>query len=130
MSKKDLKAIAAKALKQYPTSDRCWVTTDGQAFLSENYANLHASSNSSGKRLSVLTFDRAGLLKDINVNAEKVSTKKDDRAKAEVAAKAEAKAKAEAEAKAKAEADAKAKADAKVKAEAAKAKKTTPKTTK
>ncbi len=113
MSKKDLKAIAAKALKQYPTSEKCWVTTDGQAFLSENYANLHASSNYSGKKMAVLTFDRAGLLKDIDVNAEKVSTTKDDRTKAE------------AKAKAKADADAKAKADAD-----AKVKKSTPKTTK
>lgn len=90
-----------KYFKDYPASDKCFVTSDEMIFHKKGDANMHADSLEDKE---VTEFTRG-----------KVKT---------IAAQADAKAKAEADEKKKAEADAKAKekaeADAKKKAEAGK----------
>lgn len=91
--------MAAEAFKNHPNADKVIVCEDGNVFLNENAAQLHANKNATGKVLALETFYKEGLK----------GTADDAKAKAEADKKA-------AEAKAKAEADKKA---AEVKAKAA-----------
>lgn len=50
--------IGAKTLKDNPTAKKVFVTSDGIPFLTENAANLHATSNASKKTLTVHVFNR------------------------------------------------------------------------
>lgn len=64
MNKKDLKAIAAKALKKHD-ADEVFVTSDGQAFLSENYALLNVKDKN--LKVAPLRFDRTILAENTEV---------------------------------------------------------------
>jgi len=54
-----IKDIGVKTLKDNPTAKKVFVTSDGIPFLTENAANLHATSNASKKTLIVSVFNRA-----------------------------------------------------------------------
>ena len=54
----DLKTIATDVFKRFPNEDKVFVTSDGQAFLSESHAKNHAANNRTGKELKLETFLR------------------------------------------------------------------------
>ena len=50
----DSKKIAQAHFKNNQEAKEIFVTSDGQAFVSGNYADLHANSNREGKKMKVL----------------------------------------------------------------------------
>jgi hypothetical protein len=56
MKKADLKAIAASFFKGKKEVTELFITTDGQAFVNENAAKLHANTNPTKKKFKVETF--------------------------------------------------------------------------
>lgn len=67
------KEAADESFKAGSNIKEVFVTTDGQAFVSENSAKLHANHNASGKKLTYDKFVRG--VKNGNTE-KKVSTKK------------------------------------------------------
>jgi hypothetical protein len=72
-SESELKGIAQEVFKQYPTSNTVFATVDGNVFLEQNRAEIHA-----GKKGRVIPFDRP-IKKE---EAKEASTKADDIIKA------------------------------------------------
>lgn len=70
---KDVKKIAADVFKRFPDSSKCFITSDGGAFLNENSAKLHANKNASGKKLTVTTFSNPNEATADNGEAEGVT---------------------------------------------------------
>ncbi|MBU2923053.1 hypothetical protein KO504_17015 [Winogradskyella psychrotolerans] len=58
LSKSQLQEKADKLFKDYPEATEGFVTNDGNAFLDQNRADLHAKSND---KLKVITFENEGL---------------------------------------------------------------------
>lgn len=82
LNKEQLQEEANKVFDQFPNAKRVFATADGNVFLQENRANLHA-----GKKGSVYPFDRPIEKKEDNeVNTEKPAKAKlpkaDDQIKA------------------------------------------------
>ena len=55
---KDLENIAKDVFKRFPSENKVFVTSDGQAFLNEAHAKNHAMNNRTGKELKLETFLR------------------------------------------------------------------------
>lgn len=77
MSKTTLKALAVKALKENPDTEKVYVTEDGQVFISENYANLHAKQNATGKKQALYDYNRSEILAEIEVATSDPATPKE-----------------------------------------------------
>ncbi|PCI11871.1 MAG: hypothetical protein COB73_00775 [Flavobacteriaceae bacterium] len=55
----DSKKIAQAHFKNNQEAKEIFVTSDGQAFVSGNYADLHANSNREGKKMKIVSFKTA-----------------------------------------------------------------------
>jgi hypothetical protein len=54
----ELKKAADGVFKRFPSENKVFVTSDGQAFLDEIHAKNHAANNRTGKELKLETFLR------------------------------------------------------------------------
>lgn len=63
-NKEEQKAIALDILKRYPKAQKVAVTTDGEAFITDegdNAVKNHAKKNRYGKELEIANFTRDGI---------------------------------------------------------------------
>ncbi len=77
MNKQEIDKIVKDVFKANPTTKEVFVTSDGSAFLSENYANLHKNTNKSGKKLEVICVQRTAfkaIAKDSKSASNKAKT--------------------------------------------------------
>ncbi|MBV7268374.1 hypothetical protein [Winogradskyella luteola] len=76
LSKSQLQEKADKLFKDYPNAEKGYVTNDGNAFLSKNRADLHASSD---EKLKVTEFENENSgVADKNNDASDTLSKADD----------------------------------------------------
>ncbi|WP_228235931.1 hypothetical protein [Allomuricauda sp. M10] len=61
MKKQELDKIASDTFKSFPDAEKCFVTTDGQAFLSNNAASLHKNTNKKAKDLKVVEYSNPSI---------------------------------------------------------------------
>lgn len=64
MKKQELEKIAKEVFKSHKDAEKCFVTTDGQAFLSKNAADLHKNTNKKSKGLKVVEFSNPSIGED------------------------------------------------------------------
>ncbi|KQC30180.1 hypothetical protein [Flagellimonas eckloniae] len=53
MKKEKLDKIASEVFKAHPNAEKCYVSSDGQAFINKNSADLHKNTNKGSKDLKV-----------------------------------------------------------------------------
>lgn len=65
MNTKKINERAQKVFENHPSAKQCFVTNDDQVFINKNAADLHASTNATGKKLTYSTIQRPGTLEPL-----------------------------------------------------------------